>query len=153
MYGFLPTEALASNLRANAGEPYTREQFLEIYPQFAETVSPGYLQMTLDRANQVITTGRYRAYRDQAIGLYCAHYCVEYLKGMPEDLSSADQAVRKGESRGTLTSKSVGGVSVSYGAAEGSNDLAGFGSMRDTIYGQQLITIAKLVSHGMMVVR
>ena len=48
--------------------------------------------------------------------------------------------------------KSVDGVSVSYGSSEGSADLNGYGSWKDTVFGEQLATMAQMMGAGMMVV-
>ncbi len=61
---------------------------------------------------------------------------------------TAGQVAAQGVATGILTSKSVGDVSGSYTVLD---DLKGFGAFQLTRYGQQLITIAKVIGSGPMV--
>jgi len=46
----------------------------------------------------------------------------------------------------------VDGVSISYGAAPAESDFSRVGSYKDTLYGQQFLTLAKQVGFGGMYV-
>jgi hypothetical protein len=63
---------------------------------------------------------------------------------------TASQVAAQGLATGILTSKSVGDVSAGYTALE---SLKEFGAWQLTRYGQQLITIAKTIGAGPMVLR
>lgn len=147
----------AANIRTGSGTLITLEDFLEVYPQFkpeSSTVPEAYLSMILDTANRSISENRWHSQRKMAVCLYVAHFATLWLK-TSAGMEGANPAIiaNKGNSNSNISSKSVGGVSVSYGAAEGSSDLGGYGSWKETLFGQQLATMAKLVGAGMMVVR
>lgn len=145
----------ASNVRIGSGDPITGEQVLEVYPQFGPDVVPSaYFEMILARANDCIQESRWRSSRKLAVCLYVAHYCTMYLKtAVPVGTADIKTVVNAGETKGAITSKSVDGVSVSYSASEGSSDYMGYGELKNTIYGQQLASLAKRVGAGMMVIR
>ena len=144
----------AANIRGGGDTPVTLNDFLEIYPQFGTIAIPeAYLQMILDNANAAIQSARWHSLRKQAVCLYVAHFATLYLKTLADASASPTAIARKGDGSGNVTSKSVGGVSVSYGSAEGSPDLTGYGAWKETEFGQQLATFARMVGVGMMVVR
>ena len=146
--------AAASNIRAGSEHVLSAEEFLLLYPQFGgEAVPDGVLQMFIDNANASINENRWHELWKLGVCLHTAHYLTMWLKTLSSPDDSASTIVHKGDSNGSMSSKSVGGVSVSYGNTSGDGDLTGFGSLRDTIYGQQLATLAKTVGKGMMVVR
>ncbi|MBR2800359.1 MAG: DUF4054 domain-containing protein [Oscillospiraceae bacterium] len=144
----------AANIRGGGDSPVTLAELKEVYPQFASEALPeAWLQMTLDSANAAIQSARWHSLRKQAICLYVAHFATLYLKTLADPAASPTAIARKGDGSGNVTSKSVGGVSVSYGSAEGSSDLTGYGAWKETEFGQQLATMARMVGKGMMVVR
>lgn len=142
----------AANIRTAGSNRVTESEFLDMYPQFA-TVPPSYLQMILEQANAAISENRWHTKWRHAVGLYVAHYCTLYLKTKPPEGASDAAVARKADGAGNVSSKSVGGVSVSYGAAEGASDLTGYGTWKETEYGLQLATMARMVGKGMMVIR
>lgn len=156
MKGYAGVVQDASNIRIGGNaEDVTQQEFLSMYPQFADPPVPAaFLSMILERANDSIQEARWHKSRRFAVCLYVAHHCTLYLK-TAVDSETVDPAViaGKGESKGAVMSKSVGQISVSYGTTEGSSDLAGFGSLKDTVYGQQLASLARMVGAGMMVIR
>lgn len=144
----------ASNIRGGGDEPITLEEVLAVYPQFSTEALPAdFLEMILEAANAAIQSARWHTRRKLAVCLYVAHFATLYLKTLVDPSASPTSIARKGDGNGNVSSKSVGGVSVSYGSAEGSADLTGYGNWKDTVFGQQLATMAKLVGAGMMVVR
>lgn len=62
----------------------------------------------------------------------------------------AQAALQGSVPRGIATSKSVDGLSISYDMMEVTNDLAGYGTYKLTIYGQQLATLTKNYGHAGM---
>ena len=145
----------ASNILQGSSQVLTVDDFLAVYPQFGneETVPELVLQMFVDEANAAIQEARWHSLWRRAVCLYVAHNATLWLKTKANADAPASSIVHSGDSNGAMHSKSVGGVSVSYGSTSADNDLAGFGSLRDTIYGQQLASLARLVGHGMMYVR
>lgn len=148
----------AANIRTGSSSAVTLQEFQEIFPQFGNeytTVVPeAYLQMILDQANAAISESRWHSKRKLAVCLYVAHYATMWLK-TSEGLEGAAPSTiaRKADGGGSISSKSVGGVSVSYGASEGASDLLGYGTWKETEFGLQLATMARQVGMGMMVVR
>lgn len=144
----------ASNIRGGSDEDITLAEVLAVYPQFGtEALPEEYLEMILASANAAIRTARWHSQRKLAVCLYVAHFATLYLKTAADAGASPTAIARKGDGAGNVSSKSVGGVSVSYGAAEGSSDLTGYGGWKETVFGQQLATLARLAGAGMMVVR
>ena len=144
--------AAAANIIPGGSNAVTYSEFLEVYPQF-NTVPEAYVTMILESANAAISEKRWHTKWKMGVCLYVAHFCTLWLKTKPLDGASDAAIARQGDGAGNVQSKSVGGVSVSYGAAEGSEDLHGYGAWKETEYGIQLATLARIVGHGMMVVR
>ena len=145
---------IASNIRGGGDEPVSVDEFLEIFPQFSSNAIPdAYLDMILENANAAIQSARWHTMRKMGVCLYVAHFATLYLKTQADANDSPDVIAHKGDGGGNVTSQSVGGVSVSYGSSEATSDLAGYGSWKETVFGQQLATMARQVGKGMMVVR
>lgn len=144
----------ASNIRKGNDPPVLKEEFLAMYPQFGtEAIPASWLDMILDDANKAIQEARWHGKRKLAVCLYVAHFATLYLKTAVDPNENPLVIARKGDGSGNVTSKSVGGVSVSYGSSEGAADLIGYASWKDTVFGQQLASMARQVGRGMMVVR
>jgi len=86
------------------------------------------------------------------MSLFIAHFLTLYL----QTLSSAEDSVKKiinaGLAKGVQTSKSAGDLSVSYDFSIIANDFEGWGTYKQTAFGQQFLTLAKVVAKGGMVV-
>ena len=156
MKGYAGVIPEASNVRVDndTSTAVTSGDFLAMYPQFDNPPVPtAFLEMTLERAHASIQEARWFSNRKFAICLFVAHFCTMYLKSKVSDGVTDPAAIAsKGESKGAAMSKNVGSVSVSYGNSEGTSDLLGFGNLKDTIYGQQLATMAANAGLGMMMV-
>lgn len=156
MEDFREAAERAANLKAGSADTVSLDEFWRVYPQFSgPTVDPDVTQMMLDQANAIVQKKRWQARWKLGVCLYTAHLLTLYFKTLPASLSSSTPAElgAAGQSSGSVTSKSVDGVSVGYGASEATGDLVGYGSLKDTIYGQQFASMARLVGRGMMVVR
>lgn len=157
MKGYAGVVQEASNVRigGDPSEDVTPEAFLQVYPQFDMPAVPtDFLEMMLERGNSSIQEARWHKGRRFAVCLFVAHFCTMYLKTkVPDGVTDPAAIAGKGENKGAVMSKSVGPVSVSYGSSEGSSDLLGYGNLKDTVFGQQLATLAKMAGAGMMVVR
>ena len=155
MKGYAGVIPEASNVRVDndSSTAVTSGDFLAMYPQFTSPTVPNvFLEMMLERANASIQEARWFSNRKFAICLFVAHFCTLYLKTALPAGSAPAAVAGKGESKGAATSKSVGPLSVSYGNSESASDLSGFGSLNDTVYGQQLATLSRMVGAGMMVI-
>lgn len=145
-------ESTAANIRGGKNPEYSKDDFLEMYPQFAN-VNAVVIDTYLTAAHASILESRWHSKWKLAIGLYVAHFVTLWAMTAAEGALPLDQIAKKGESSGTISSKAVDGVSVSYGQTSADSDLAGWGSFKDTLYGQQLATLAKLIGKGGMYVR
>lgn len=146
----------ASNVKTGANPPFQIEDFIEVYPQFGENeegiwnVPLVVIEMHLDRANACIKKSRWHKQWKMGMCLYIAHYCTLYLQGIMDANNSVQSIAQAGTAQGIDTSISVDGVSIStdYSVMNTSTDTwTGWGS---TIYGQQLMALAKLMGKGGM---
>ncbi len=142
----------AANLKSKNRQEVSVMDFLTLYPSF-ENMPPEVLELMLQQANDTVLESRWHARWKLGVCLYAAHLLTLWLKTSTPDGADDAAVAAAGQSRGTVTSKSVGGISVSYGASEATGDLAGYGSLKDTVYGQQFASMARLVGRGMMVVQ
>lgn len=130
----------------------TQADFLELYPQFTESIPGAVLTMYLELANKSIQEARWREYRKLALGLFVAHFCTLWLEGSAPQDATAAQIAAAGAAKGLVGSKSVSGVSVSYDNSSVLSDFAGYGSWKLTKYGIQLLSLARLVGKGAIAV-
>ncbi len=142
----------AANLKSKNGQEVSVMDFLTLYPSF-ENMPPEVLELMLQQANDTVLESRWHARWKLGVCLYAAHLLTLWAKTSTPDGADDAAVAAAGQSRGTVTSKSVGGISVSYGASEAASDLTGYGSLKDTVYGQQFASMARLVGRGMMVVQ
>ena len=155
MKGYAGVIPEASNVRVDndTSTAVTSGDFLAMYPQFSDPPVPAaFLEMTLDRANASIQEVRWFSNRKFAVCLFVAHFCTMYLKTAAAAGGTPSAVAGLGESKGAVMSKSVGGVSVSYGSSESASDLTGYGSWKETVFGEQLATMAQMMGLGMMMV-
>lgn len=145
-------ENTAANIRGgNNDNAFTVGDFIAIYPQFGE-VPAAVLDMYVEQGNKNILQSRWHSQWKLAISLYIAHYVTLWARtSANEPLSNAEIGV-KGESKGAVMSKSIDGVSISYGQSSADSDLTGWGSYKDTLFGQQFATMARLKGLGNMYV-
>jgi hypothetical protein len=87
-----------------------------------------------------------------AFGLFVAHWITLYMETYSDTPLTPAELRRIASTQGEISSKSVDGVSVSYGQRGGDADLVGWSSMKDTVYGQQFASLAKLMGMGGMYV-
>jgi len=144
-------EATASNVRSGTNSVFVLGDFMQMYPQFGNVPIP-VVQMYLDMAYESILESRWFSKWKVGMGLYVAHFLTLWAKTAGTGLMTNNELTASGESKGAVMSKGIDGVSVSYAQPPGENDLAGVGSYKDTLYGQQLMTLAKMVGRGGMYV-
>lgn len=145
-------ESIASNLRPAIYPNFTVNDFLTIYPQFAGVVPMPVLEMYTEQAVKCIQQRRWHAQWKNGITLYIAHHATLWLLGNAPVGSDAARVAAAGLVQGTVSSKSVDGVSISYAQSGAQSDLGGFGSYKETIFGEQFATIARMVGKGGMYV-
>ncbi len=149
--------ARASNIRRGDNPKYTREQFLTMYPQFSvvddigrDVIPDVVFTAWLNMAQAAIRKERYGDMWEIAMGLFVAHWLTLYLQSAASMNDPISKIVSAGLSRGVQTAKSAGDLSVSYDFSIVAGDFDGWGTYKYTAFGQQLVTIAKLVSLGGM---
>ena len=144
--------AIASNVREGENPEYTLAMFRAEMPAFtAEIISDTVLSGLIDLAHKTVGYKRWGKLWQQGMRLVVAHYATLYLQ-QPQPGASAAEIVGQGKVQGSMTSKSVGGVSVSYDNSSAVSDLTGWGQWKLTVYGTQFAQLAKLVGKGGMYV-
>lgn len=158
--------ANASNIQTGGNTEYSGDDFLQMYPQFGvksedDTVDgmlvteivPSYvLDAWVKVAHASIHKNRYHDMWGIAMGLFIAHWLTLYLQSAAKSDDSIGKIINAGLSKGLQTSKSAGDLSVSYDFSIIAKDFDGWGTYKQTTFGQQFITIAKMVSMGGMTV-
>lgn len=129
----------------------TSGNFLAFYPQFLPVPSL-VMQTFVEQANARFADCKDAA--EEARRLYIAHKCTLYAQNYAEaaaDGTPTSVAMAKLAERGTAAqamSKSVGGVSVSKSEGSGIASISGFGELKQTGFGLQLIGLLKIAHAG-----
>jgi hypothetical protein len=108
-------------------------------------VISAYLYLAVASLQQV----RWQELWTLGVALYVAHFLTLYAKSDGNPNATISQAAAQGLQNGIQVAKSVGGVSVSYQPVDG---LEGWGAWTETTYGAQLVTFAKALGSGPMLV-
>lgn len=118
--------------------------FIAVFPEFATmaAASPTAVNYWLSQAPLRLAVGRLGANFDLASMLFVAHNIVLSAK----ETAIATKGAIPGGTLGPISSKSVGGASVSYDV--GMAAIAGAGEWNATSYGQRLYTLIKAASMG-----
>ncbi|GHU70636.1 hypothetical protein FACS1894184_16360 [Clostridia bacterium] len=145
--------ATASNIRGGKNPEYTVADFRRIMPAFTEEIVPDTIvEHFLKMADAVVQKARWHELWLEGMRLYIAHFVTLYLstqptgEGLPALMSASG-------TQGIATSKTVGAVSVAYDIGSIANDLTGWGDWKQTVYGTQFATLARMVGMGGMYVR
>lgn len=159
MYGeqFTGVIAAAANMPVSgeAGD-YKKEMFLKDFPQFTQMgaeskkslVPDGILDLFITNANQSILPSRYCEIWRYAAGLYVAHYSTLYLKTYSDGSVTAAQAATKGQQTGLVSEAGMGDTTIKYDNEAVTAAMAKWGSWNATQYGQQLISMARMIGMG-----
>ena len=147
---------------------YTAEMFLEAFPQFSASsggfqefsddgtrislVPEPMLQVFLAQANDSVLPSRWGSMWRYAAGLYTAHFSAMYLQTYTDGSNSAMQAAARAKQVGSVKSATMGDTSVSYDNSAITAGTEKWGAWNSTQYGQQLVTMARLVGMGGMYV-
>ena len=164
---FQAAKDTAANI-PNPGErgTYTPTVFLEDFPQFCQIYEligedkPHYkslipesmLQLFVDQANDSVLPSRWGSTWRYAAGLYVAHFVSMYLKTYSPGSQSTGQAAAGAQPVGAVKTTTMGDTSVSYDNSAITAGVEKWGSWNGTQYGQQLVTMARLVGMGGMYV-
>lgn len=147
---------------------YTKEMFLTDFPQFtkkqASEVTEGeetesqvislvpetMLQVFVNNANASILPSRYGEIWRYAVGLYVAHFSALYLKTYSDGSASTARASATGQQTGLVKEATMGDTTISYDNEAIAS--AKWGAWNATQYGQQLVTMARMIGMGGMYV-
>lgn len=148
-----------SNIKTGSNPPFTLENFYEIYPQFGKDKDGKYVvpqivaDMYLEMAHACIKESRWHKQWKFGMCNYIAHFCTLYLQGIADVNGGVEGIVEAGKSRGLDTSISVGDVSVSTDYSITTSNINGWDGWKLTSYGQQLISVGRLLGKGGMYVQ
>ncbi len=165
---FMEARAAAANV-PHPGETgdYTAEMFQKDFPQFTKMIPPEseeggeavislvpkqMLDMFITQANDSVLPSRWGSMWRYAAGLYTAHFSTMYLKTYAPGASSRNQVVQGAAQAGVVKSATMGDTSISYDNSAVTAGTEKWGTWNATQYGQQLVTLARLVGIGGMYV-
>lgn len=157
---FQKEKAAAANV-PHPGEcgNYTVSMFQTDFPQFFENEtessflgSPDMLRVFITQANDSVLPSRWGSMWRYAAGLYTAHFSTMYLKTYAPGASSRNQVVQGAAQAGVVKSATMGDTSISYDNSAVTAGTEKWGTWNATQYGQQLVTLARLVGIGGMYV-
>ena len=129
----------------------TAEYFLSFYPQF-NGVNEFVLNEFIDQSNLRFASCLNAA--EEARRLYVAHKLTLWAQTVAPEAGPAEDPVRMAKrlaSAGVAAqslSKSVGGVSVSKSEGSGVGSISGYGELKQTAFGVQLIELLKIATAG-----
>lgn len=148
---FVPNPANASNILAGTNPAYDSTDFLAAFPQFGNDVAAsGQIDYYIGLATAMLQQARWGDLWEYAVGLCVAHFLTLALQVQSGTATpNASAVVAAAQNKGTVASKSVGDVSVSYQftALDNYKDWGGF---LLTAYGTQLATLGELAGMGGM---
>lgn len=147
---------------------YTKDMFLIDFPQFKKSqqnetaedaesqvislVPDVMLQVFINNSNASILPSRYCEIWRYAAGLYVAHFSALYLKTYSEGSASPSRAAATGQQTGLVKTATMGDTTISYDNEAITEASAKWGSWNATQYGQQLVTMARMIGMGGMYV-
>lgn len=145
----------AANVVSGQNPLYTVCMFVKDFPQFRdistksgcnipETILKSFIKM----ADDALQYARWREKWRYAMGLYIAHYATMYFQTYSEMGLTPEQMSKKGRVTGLMTSTTFGDVSVSYDVGIMAEATRNWGAWNATVYGQMLITEARLIGMG-----
>lgn len=147
--------AAASNLMDGDNPPFCLEKFYTIYPQFMDLdeLPNEVVDMYIMFANEVVKEKRYGKVWEMAIFLFLAHFLTLYLMSTTSEQPEANEVIAAGQTKGLISSKSVGDVSVSYDFSLAVSTVESWGQFNLTTFGTQFANIAKFISKAGMYIR
>jgi hypothetical protein len=163
---FFGLQAVASNIVGGNTTVYTADMFNADFPQFCQKttttdpdtgdttvtyesfIPPSMLDMFISMANAAISENRWFEQWRYAMGLFVAHYAALYLTTYRDGSPTQQAAAMVGALRGIVKSSSMGDTAVSYDTSAITAATEQWGAWNATVYGQQLVTMAQLVSMG-----
>lgn len=161
----------ARETAANIPQPgergtYLKEMFQEDFPQFCQLYTQSgsdeepvklllpetMLQTFIDQANDSVLPSRWGSLWRYAAGLYVAYFSALYLKTYAPGSRNAAQAAGKASQVGMVKEAAMGDTTLSYDNSAVTAGTEKWGTWNATQYGQQLVTMARQVGMGGMLV-
>lgn len=135
--------ARAAGIYSTTDNPeYTSDNFLRAYQQFS-ILDTSVVDAWVGIAHQCVKYSLWDKTWELGMGLFIAHFLTLYQQTIEEDL--VNPVLSKGLSKGLITSESVGGMSVSYDLGSFTNEFDGWGTFKQTIFGQQYVHFLQMM--------
>lgn len=145
----------ATNIYPNSNPPYAISDFIAVYPQFGPDSSGTYvvpetmIQNFINMATSSLQQIRWQDMWTMGMAWYVAHFCALYIQSMAS-ASDATAVIRERTQAVGFTTeehaKDISATKVYGGAKKGSQP----SNWELTVFGQQLMAMAKLVGMGAM---
>ena len=151
IFGNLPPAKVlkdGAGLVDNSTNPtYTAGMFLAAFPEFTGKVTDELISKWIALAGDCFNFNRFGSYWELAMGLFTAHNLILKLKAGNADTPEGI-LLAKASATGVEQSKSVDTLSVSYDTGSTLEEYKGWGNLKETSYGRQLIDLIKACSAG-----
>lgn len=137
----------------NSSNPeYTLESFFAVYPQFKglTELPDAIIEMYIGLANACVSYKIWKKQWQIGMALFIAHFCTVHLMSYVPEGATAREVLASGQMKGLLGSKSVGDVSVSYDFSLATQNVSDWGQFNLTMFGNQFVALAKLLTQGSM---
>ena len=135
--------ARAAGIYSTTDNPeYTSDNFLMAYPQFS-MLDISIVDAWVGIAHQCVKYSLWDKTWELGMGLFIAHFLTLYQQTIEENLGNP--VLSKGLSKGLITSESVGGMSVSYDLGSFTSEFDGWGTFKQTIFGQQYVHFLQMM--------
>ena len=135
--------ARAAGIYSTTDNPeYTSDNFLRAYPQFS-ILDMSVVDAWVGIAHQCVKYSLWDKTWELGMGLFIAHFLTLYQQTIEEDLGNP--VLSRGLSKGLITSESVGGMSVSYDLGSFTSEFDGWGTFKQTIFGQQYVHFLQMM--------
>lgn len=152
---FQATKNTAANIPAERSEEiYTIELFKEDFPQFfyGPDAPEDMWRVFIKQVNDSVLPSRWGSMWRYAAGLYVAHFVSIYLRTYNPDTLNGLQSAAASQPVGAVKTAAMGDTSISYDNSSITAGMEKWGAWNATQYGQQLVTMARLVGMGGMYV-
>ena len=144
--------ATAANIPDGTNPDYTVDDYRADMPALADSLPEHLLAEYVQMAHSVVREARWHGYWRQGMRLFISHFAALYAAATPSDGDTASIAAASA-SGGMISGETVGSVSVSFDNSTYTGDLAGWAGWKDTEYGVQFATLARMLGKGGMWIR
>ena len=121
---------------------YTSSDFYDIFPQFEGKIPEFVLAQFIAMAQNTVLEARWHSNWKWGMALFIAHMCTTYLGFLTCSSADASAIIEAAQTRGLVTSKSVGPLSLSYDISVLVSDLKGWIGFKSTMIISKYFTIS-----------